>query len=795
MRKIRGNRSVPSLLAAAGMALMTTGAALAQPANDLCSAAQVVTLNSSTSGTNVGATSDVPNSSCAFTPTDARDVWFVYTPAATGLVLIDTEGSTGLTDTTLSVWSGCGGVELYCDDDGGSGLLSRLLVNLLGGVSYYIRVAGWNNTTGAFLLNVSAPPAPPANDTCAGATVVTAGSSTAGNNSGATSDVFQSSCSFQDQFDVWYSFTPASTAFYDINTEGSTGLTDTTLQIYSACGGAELYCDDDAGTGLLSRINVILNAGTNYRIRVAGYASSVGAFVLNVGNPVAPPTAPPNDNCVTATNITSLPFASAIDIAGATDDADLASCNSPSATTTPNGVWYTYTPAVNQRIRVLENSVLNTFLSIFTSSSDCNGVFTEVPGACGFDEILDVTAGTTYYILVGAFPATPLPPPAVIDFSVVEVIPPANDDCSSAQALTGALPISVSGTNLGAASEIPNSSCPPLPSDSLDVWYSYVAQATTNGTTVIDTEGSALFDTTLSIWSACGGVELFCDDDSGTGLRSRLNVALTTGTTYYIRVAGYNNTFGNFNLNISEGPAIISPSSNDTCGTAMVVTGTLNVEEDTTTALNENAEPLSNCNLNTAVGLDNSVWFTFTPGASGQLTGSISGNYDMIASLFTGSCGSLVEVACWDEPEPFDLAAPEFGSSSLTAGVQYWLAIGDWGVADGGGATQINITVPGAPVNGACCSGATCFSSTAAACTGANTAYRGDGTVCNVFGVNNTTPCCLADFNQSGSVTVQDIFDYLSAYFTANGQADINGGGITVQDIFDYLAIYFAGCP
>lgn len=54
---------------------------------------------------------------------------------------------------------------------------------------------------------------------------------------------------------------------------------------------------------------------------------------------------------------------------------------------------------------------------------------------------------------------------------------------------------------------------------------------------------------------------------------------------------------------------------------------------------------------------------------------------------------------------------------------------------------------------------------------------------------------CRADFNASGSATVQDIFDFLEAYFASDPRADFNqGGGITVQDIFDYLESYFAGC-
>ena len=51
------------------------------------------------------------------------------------------------------------------------------------------------------------------------------------------------------------------------------------------------------------------------------------------------------------------------------------------------------------------------------------------------------------------------------------------------------------------------------------------------------------------------------------------------------------------------------------------------------------------------------------------------------------------------------------------------------------------------------------------------------------------------DFNNSGTVTVQDLFDYLAAWFAASPSADFNGSGtVTVQDLFDFLAAFFAGC-
>lgn len=58
-----------------------------------------------------------------------------------------------------------------------------------------------------------------------------------------------------------------------------------------------------------------------------------------------------------------------------------------------------------------------------------------------------------------------------------------------------------------------------------------------------------------------------------------------------------------------------------------------------------------------------------------------------------------------------------------------------------------------------------------------------------------TLQSCIADYNCTGVVTVQDIFDYLTAWFAGNLNADVNASGtLTVQDIFDYLTAWFVGC-
>ncbi|MDZ4687532.1 MAG: immunoglobulin domain-containing protein, partial [Planctomycetaceae bacterium] len=84
--------------------------------------------------------------------------------------------------------------------------------------------------------------------------------------------------------------------------------------------------------------------------------------------------------------------------------------------------------------------------------------------------------------------------------------------------------------------------------------------------------------------------------------------------------------------------------------------------------------------------------------------------------------------------------------------------------------------------------------------TGVTAADAGEYTcvVTNACGATTSAAAQLtlnaADFNCTGGTTIQDIFDFLAAYFGNNPSADFNGsGGVTVQDIFDFLSAYFGG--
>jgi hypothetical protein len=184
------------------------------------------------------------------------------------------------------------------------------------------------------------------------------------------------------------------------------------------------------------------------------------------------------------------------------------------------------------------------------------------------------------------------------------------------------------------------------------------------------------------------------------------------------------------------------------------------------------------------------VWYAFTAGAAGfHQVDTLGSLFDTTLAAYT-ACGGA-QLACNDD-EPGGDTSSLIGLE-MTAGQSIRLRVAGFLAEEGG--FNIFVTAPTAPVTGACCRGVTCGLALAAGCTGTNTAYKGDGTACNAAG-NFTTPCCKSDFNQSGGTpgtTIQDVFDFLGAYFVQDPLADFNGlSGVSVQDVFDFLGAYFA---
>jgi len=257
----------------------------AAPPHDDCSNAIVAAAGVPYNGTTVGATGFYW-SMCGWN--DTLDVWHRFTPGSSAQVLISLCGSSF--DTTLSVFDGCGGTELACNDDS-CGWQSQLEVGLTGGQAYYIRVAGYDGETGSYTLTISENVQPPPNDDCSNAIVVVQDTPYEGTTTGATG-ALQSSCALGDTLDVWHTFTPAGSGYYGISLCGS--LFDTTLSVFDGCGGTELACNDDY-CDYQSQLSMSLSEGSVYYIRVAGYAGETGDYTLTVTEEVCESPNEPND--------------------------------------------------------------------------------------------------------------------------------------------------------------------------------------------------------------------------------------------------------------------------------------------------------------------------------------------------------------------------------------------------------------------------------------------------------------------------------------------------------------------
>ncbi len=126
-----------------------------------------------------------------------------------------------------------------------------------------------------FDLNCGTPP----NNNCANATSVVGGT-IAFSNVGATTDG-PVHCGGMGS-DVWYDYMAICDGTLEVNTFGS-GF-DTVLNLYdgSGCVGANLGCNEDAGGGSQSRVEITVAAGQAIKIQVGGSSGAQGSGVIHV---------------------------------------------------------------------------------------------------------------------------------------------------------------------------------------------------------------------------------------------------------------------------------------------------------------------------------------------------------------------------------------------------------------------------------------------------------------------------------------------------------------------------------
>jgi hypothetical protein len=335
--------------------LLFMDAANAQPANDNCANATVLTVGAGcTSGTNTAATLQAgePTAAGCWLSAVDRTVWYRFTTGAAGTYVITTDnGST--TDTQLKLYSSACGVytEIACNDDAGvtNALSAVMEAALAASTQYWIQVDVYGTTQAAFCIRVASAPL---NSICASATVLTVNAAcTNGTNVNASIQAGEPTalgCWGTDvNQTVWYTFTTTSAGPYVISTDNG-GTTDTQMKLYS--GGCGVYtlvaCSEDNGVvnGFAAVIAVTLPAATQYWVQIDVWDPAAGTFCINVYQP----TRPTND-CIT-------------------DAIDISFLINPVSPTNPYDCQYDYT--YNRSISTADDP---TRQDIIGDANGCNG--------------------------------------------------------------------------------------------------------------------------------------------------------------------------------------------------------------------------------------------------------------------------------------------------------------------------------------------------------------------------------------------------------------------------------------
>jgi hypothetical protein len=148
-------------------------------------------------------------------------------------------------------------------------------------------------------VNFTITAAPPSNDACVNATVLSGFGTFDFDNRFATSDGLSGMCTITGR-DVYYRWTSPYTGNVSFATCGLTTI-NTVLSMHTACGVAPSFCNNDA-CSTQSRVTFNAVAGNEYLLRIASAGSTAGAigqFTL-FGNP------PLNDLCILATAISGV---------------------------------------------------------------------------------------------------------------------------------------------------------------------------------------------------------------------------------------------------------------------------------------------------------------------------------------------------------------------------------------------------------------------------------------------------------------------------------------------------------
>ncbi|GJM31511.1 MAG: hypothetical protein DHS20C18_05120 [Saprospiraceae bacterium] len=213
---------------------------------------------------------------------------------------------------------------------------------------------------------------------------------------------------------------------------------------------------------------------------------------------------------------------------------------------------------------------------------------------------------------------------------------PANDECVNAIPLTDVVnwcsapaAYSTSGATISAE---PSPGCFPNNTDNNDVWFSFVAEATTINVSMIggvaNTPGGTIQNPQVAVYSGeCGTLtEIGCASDANNVDQVNTFVnPLNIGDTYYIRVSARFSFTGTFQLCLNNFNEVPQPSSDCEPGVILCDKSPFTVDFVTGEGNNPNEINNTSCNSATCQFTEaSSSWYKWTCDQSGTLAFSIT---------------------------------------------------------------------------------------------------------------------------------------------------------------------------
>jgi hypothetical protein len=430
-----------------------------------------------------------------------KEVWLYFVADANAVFRIECLDMDG----EIALFDRCGGNELmsgYSYDE--------LKFNAQDGQTYYVRLkSSWEGNNYTITVSQYAPAI--TNDNCVNALDITTDVNYVGTTDGALRDG-KSSCGYDDDYDVWFRFTPAADGVYEANF--TTQYYESTVSVFEECGGNEISCGVfyDNVKGYLN-----LAAGRSYYIRLAGNWSVTCPYSLQVSY-YGPPIE--NDLCADAIEIIEDQIIQGSTL-GAID----------------GDVWYLFTPANSGIYDV--NLVGYAYTEVF---DDCNENGVPMGNFYAWPQYFKAQAGKPYLIKIEGWDLGDFTLQLIYTGSGV-----ANDDKKDAQ------PIDAGNSYAGTTDRATKDGKSLCGGDSgPDVWYLFVPANSgvykVKFTDSYFSAGLSVLEPSWLGWLDKQG-SLACNyswDEQSSYFYVR------AGLPYYIRVAGYWDETGTFTFALDE---------------------------------------------------------------------------------------------------------------------------------------------------------------------------------------------------------------------------------------------------